>query len=77
MGRDGKRNENVSAMKSQTKLLIAFLLGALLASFVSWGSTRLKVATLEQRNLLLERDLRWATQRGLSTELELIKCREK
>lgn len=62
-------------MKPQTKLLLAFLLGALLAAVVSWGSTRLKVAGLEQRNLALERDLGWAIQRGLSTELELIKCR--
>lgn len=63
-------------MKPQTKLLIAFLTGALLAAFVSWGSTRLKVAGLEQRNIILERNLRWAIERGVTVEAQLMLCRE-
>lgn len=71
---------------SLLKLLLAFLAGALLVSLVSWTTTRtlrLKVATLErgellleQRRLVLEKDLKWAVERGVRHEAELALCRQ-
>lgn len=63
VGADTKRRKNVS-------VLVAFLIGALLATLVTLYLT----GDYTRR---LEADLEWAVQRGIRNEAMLILCRQQ